>query len=279
MSEPIVNDLTFQAATVNGSGSQSSNSVLMRAIFHMGIPVAPKNIFPSNIEGLPTWFQIRVSPEGYMARKGDTDVLIALNPATWAADLKGVAPGAAVIHDAAYSTAGTREDVFYYPVPFSQLAKTRIENDKLRKQLLNMIYVGVVARLLDIPLEAIDHGLRRHFQTKPKAVQVNLDAVQVGMDYWDENLAKQDAYHLRPMKGKTEGLVLIEGNQAIALGCLMGGCTVAAWYPITPSSSVCEYLGTYAERFRVDEKTGEKKIAIVQAEDCLLYTSPSPRDS
>ena len=269
MPDPIVNDLTFQAATVNGSGSQSSNSVLMRAIFHLGIPVAPKNIFPSNIEGLPTWFQIRVSPEGYMARKGDTDVLVALNPSTWAADLKGVRPGAAVIHDATYSTAGAREDVHYYPVPFSQLAKTRIENDKLRKQLLNMIYVGVVAKLLDIPLEAIDHGLHRHFQSKPKAVQVNLDAVQVGTDYWDENLTKKDAYRLQPMTGKTDGLILVEGNQAVALGCLMGGCTVAAWYPITPSSSVCEYLGGYAERFRVDEKTGEKRIAIVQAEDEL----------
>ena len=269
MAEPIVNDLTFQAATVNGSGSQSSNSVLMRAIFHMGIPVAPKNIFPSNIEGLPTWFQIRVSPEGYMARKGDPEVLVALNPATWQADLKGVQPGAAVIHDATYSTAGARDDVFYYPVPFTQLAKTRIDNDKLRKQLLNMLYVGVVARLLDVPLEAIDHGLRRHFQTKPKAVQVNLDAVQVGMDYWDENLKKQDRYTLKPMTGKTEGLILVEGNQAVALGCLMGGCTVAAWYPITPSSSVCESLATYADRFRIDPKTGEKKIAIVQAEDEL----------
>jgi 2-oxoglutarate ferredoxin oxidoreductase subunit alpha len=269
VSEPIVNDLTFQAATVNGSGSQSSNSVLMRAIFHMGIPVAPKNIFPSNIEGLPTWFQIRVSPEGYMARKGDPEVLVALNPATWQADLKGVQPGAAVVHDATYSTAGARDDVSYYPVPFTQLAKTRIDNDKLRKQLLNMLYVGVVARLLDIPLEAIDHGLRRHFQTKPKAVQVNLDAVQVGMEYWDENLTKQDRYTLKPMTGKTEGLILVEGNQAVALGCLMGGCTVASWYPITPSSSVCEYLGTYADRFRIDEKTGEKKIAIVQAEDEL----------
>src|SRR3981081_972404 len=241
----------------------------MRPLFHIGIPVAPSTHCTSNIEGLPTWFQIRVSPEGYMARKGDTDILVALNPATWAADLKGVAPGAAVIPDAAYSTNGAREDVYYYPVPFSQLAKTRIQNDKLRKQLLNMIYVGVVARLLDIPLEAIDHGLRRHFQTKPKAVQVNLDAVQVGMEYWDQNLTKQDGYQLRPMKGKTEGLVLIEGNQAVALGCLLGGCTVAAWYPITPSSSVCEYLGGYADRFRVDEKTGEKKIAIVQAEDEL----------
>jgi 2-oxoglutarate/2-oxoacid ferredoxin oxidoreductase subunit alpha len=269
VSDQIVNDLTFQAATVNGSGSQSSNSVLMRAIFNMGIPVAPKNIFPSNIEGLPTWFQIRVSPEGYMARKGAPDVLVALNPSTWMNDLKGVRPGAAIVHDATYSMAGAREDVFYYPVPFTQLAKTRIENDKLRKQLLNMLYVGVVAKLLDIPLEAIEHGLRRHFQTKPKAVAANLDAVKVGMEYWDENLTKQDAYTLKPMTGKVEGLVLVEGNQAVALGCLMGGCTVAAWYPITPSSSVCEYLGTYADRFRVEEETGERKIAIVQAEDEL----------
>jgi 2-oxoglutarate/2-oxoacid ferredoxin oxidoreductase subunit alpha len=269
VSDQIVNDLTFQAATVNGSGSQSSNSVLMRAIFNMGIPVAPKNIFPSNIEGLPTWFQIRVSPEGYMARKGAPDVLVALNPSTWMNDLKGVRPGAAIVHDATYSMAGAREDVFYYPVPFTQLAKTRIENDKLRKQLLNMLYVGVVAKLLDIPLEAIEHGLRRHFQTKPKAVAANLDAVKVGMEYWDENLTKQDAYTLKPMTGKVEGLALVEGNQAVALGCLMGGCTVAAWYPITPSSSVCEYLGTYADRFRVEEETGERKIAIVQAEDEL----------
>jgi 2-oxoglutarate ferredoxin oxidoreductase subunit alpha len=269
VSDPIVNDLTFQAATVNGSGSQSSNSVLMRAIFRMGIPVAPKNIFPSNIEGLPTWFQIRISPEGYMARKGDPDVLVALNPATWMADLRGVRPGGAVIHDATYSMAGVRDDVYYYPVPFTQLAKTKIDNDKLRKQLLNMIYVGVVAKLLDIPLEAIEHGLKRHFQTKPKAVPINLDAVRVGMDYWNENLVKQDAYKLEPMTGRTEGLILVEGNQAAALGCLMGGCTVAAWYPITPSSSLCEYIGTYSDRFRIDAETGAKRIAVVQAEDEL----------
>ena len=204
-----------------------------------------------------------------MARKGDTDVLVALNPATWQADLKGVRPGAAVIHEAAYSTLNAREDVHYYPVPFTQLAKTKITNDTLRKQLLNMIYVGVVARLLQIPLAAVEHGLRRHFLTKPKAVQVNLDAVQLGMDYWDENLKKADLYALAPMTGKTEGLVLIEGNQAAALGCIMAGCTVASWYPITPSSSLCEYIGTYADRFRVDPASGERRIAVVQAEDEL----------
>jgi 2-oxoglutarate ferredoxin oxidoreductase subunit alpha len=265
-----VNELTFQAATVNGSGSQSANLVLTRAIFSMGIPVAPKNVFPSNIEGLPTWYQLRVSPRGYQARTGDPDVLVALNPATWAQDLASVRPGGAVIHEEAYSTAGAREDVSYFPVPFAKLAKTRIASDTLRKQLTNMLYVGLVAGLLEIPFEAIEHGIRRTFQTKPKAWQVNVDAARVGYEHWHENFGDQERRHvLRPMKGMTEDRVLIEGNQAAALGCIMGGCTVAAWYPITPSSSLCENLIAYADRFRIDEATGERRIAIVQAEDEL----------
>jgi len=165
---PTVNDLTFQAATVNGSGSQSANLVLTRAIFSMGIPVAPKNVFPSNIEGLPTWYQLRISPRGYQARAGEPDVLVALNPATWSSDLRGVRAGGAVIHEEAYSTAGARDDVAYFPVPFAKLAKSRIESDTLRKQLTNMLYVGVVAGLLSIPFDAIEHGIRRTFQSKPR---------------------------------------------------------------------------------------------------------------
>ena len=267
---PTVNDLTFQAATVNGSGSQSANLVLTRAIFSMGIPVAPKNVFPSNIEGLPTWYQLRISPRGYQARAGEPDVLVALNPATWASDLKSVRPGGAVVHEEAYSTAAARDDVTYFPVPFAKLAKTRIESDTLRKQLTNMLYVGVVAGLLGIPFEAIEHGIRRTFQTKPKAWKVNVDAACVGYEYWREHFSERRiAHELRPMSGLTDGKVLIEGNQAAALGCIMGGCTVAAWYPITPSSSLCENLIAYADRFRVDRATGERKIAIVQAEDEL----------
>jgi 2-oxoglutarate ferredoxin oxidoreductase subunit alpha len=267
---PTVNDLTFQAATVNGSGSQSANLVLTRAIFSMGIPVAPKNVFPSNIEGLPTWYQLRVSPRGYQARAGEPDILVALNPATWASDLRSVRPGGAVVHEEAYSTAAARDDVGYFPVPFSKLAKSRIQSDTLRKQLINMLYVGVVAGLLGIPFEAIEHGIRRTFQSKPKAWQVNIDAACVGYTYWQDNFADRRIGHtLRPMTGLTDGQVLIEGNQAAALGCVMGGCTVAAWYPITPSSSLCENLITYADRFRVDPATGEKKIAVVQAEDEL----------
>ncbi len=268
--DQIVNDLTFQAATVNGSGSQSANLVLTRAIFAMGIPVAPKNVFPSNIEGLPTWYQLRVSEPGYQARKGDPDVLVCLNPATWAHDLRGARSGAAVIHEAAYALAGSRPDVSYFPVPFSKLAKTRIESDSLRKQLTNLIYVGVVAGLLDIPPEAIETGVRRTFQSKPKAWPLNLDAVKVGRDYYQENFADREVgFSLRPLTGRTDGLILIEGNQAAAVGCLMGGCTVAAWYPITPSSSLCENLIGYADRYRVDPAAGHRNIAVVQAEDEL----------
>ena len=267
VNEPRVNDLTFQAATVNGSGSQSANLVLTRAIFSMGIPVAPKNVFPSNIEGLPTWYQLRISPRGYQAAKGDPDLLVALNPATWQQDLASMRPGGAVVHEEAYSTAGAREDLVYYPVPFAKLAKSEITSDTLRKQLTNMIYVGVVAHLLDIPQEAIETGVKRQFLTKPKAWEVNLQAVEVGRRYAESSLEKRDGFRLEAMTGQTEGLVLLEGNQAAALGALMGGCTVLAWYPITPSSSLCEYVIAYADRFRLDAATGEKKIAVVQAED------------
>ncbi|HEV2953245.1 MAG TPA: 2-oxoacid:acceptor oxidoreductase family protein, partial [Candidatus Dormibacteraeota bacterium] len=183
MPDRIVNDFTFQAATVNGSGSQTANLVLTRAIFSMGIPVAPKSVFPSNIEGLPTWYTLRLSPHGYQARKGDADVLVALNPATWVEDLKSVRPGGAVIHEQSYSTASARTDLHFYPVPFSKLAKTEITNENLRKQLTNMLYVGVVAQLLRVPLEALEAGLKRHFLSKPKAVPVNMDAIRVGYNY------------------------------------------------------------------------------------------------
>ena len=269
MTQQIINDLTIQAATVNGSGSQTANLVLTRAIFHMGIPVAPKNVFPSNIEGLPTWYQLRVTPEGHMARSDKVDILIAFNPATWHQDLTTVRAGGVVIHEEVFSTADVRADVVYYPVPFSKLAKSKIQSDTLRKQLANMLYVGVVAGLLGIPWEALEHAVKRQFLSKPKAVQVNLDAIKVGYDYWQDNFSKTDAYRLEPMSGVVDGKVLVEGNQAAALGALMGGVTVAAWYPITPSSSLCENLIAYAERFRTDPKTGEKLISVVQAEDEL----------
>jgi len=269
LTNQLINDLTIQAATVNGSGSQTANLILTRAIFHMGIPVAPKNVFPSNIEGLPTWYQLRVTPQGHMARADQVDILVAFNVATWHQDLKTVRPGGVVVHEEAFSTADVRTDLTYYPVPFSKLAKSKITSDTLRKQLANMIYVGVVAGLLGIPWEALDHAVKRQFLSKPKAVPVNLEAIKVGFDYWQDNFSKKDPYRLEAMSGAVDGKVLVEGNQAAAMGALMGGATVVAWYPITPSSSLCENLIAYSDRFRTDPKTGEKRIAVVQAEDEL----------
>ena len=265
-----VNDFTFQAATINGSGSQSANLVLTRALFRMGVPVAPKNIFPSNIEGLPTWYQIRLSPHRYQCRRGDPDVIVALNPATWVEDVAEVHPGGVVIHDSAYRVADStiRDDLTYYPVPFAQLAKTKIQNEKLRKYLANMIYVGVVAAVLCIPMDKIEEALNSQFQSKPKAVPSNLDAIRLGWDYFHENLTKLDDFRVEPMHAN-QGLIMIDGNQAAAIGCIMGGVTVASWYPITPSSSLCEALIEFGGRFRTDPKTGRNRIAVVQAEDEL----------
>jgi 2-oxoglutarate/2-oxoacid ferredoxin oxidoreductase subunit alpha len=267
---PVVNDLTFMAATINGSGSQSSNLVITRALFMMGIPVAPKNVFPSNIEGLPTWYYIRTSPDGYQARTDDVHVLVGLNPTTWQRDVSSVNPGGAIIYEATYPVAGAtkRDDVIYYPVPFHKMGRDNIKNADLRKYLTNMIYVGAVAWLLDIPMDFIEKSLSHQFRRKPKAVPLNMDSIKMGWDYCVENHTKRDPFKVAPMTGKVEGKILIEGNQALALGALMGGCQVAAWYPITPSSSVCEYLDAYANRYRKGED-GERKIAIIQAEDEL----------
>ncbi|HEY1867464.1 MAG TPA: 2-oxoacid:acceptor oxidoreductase subunit alpha [Candidatus Cybelea sp.] len=267
-----VNDFTIRVATVNGSGSQSSNLVLTNAVARLGIPVAPKNVFPSNIEGLPTWFDVRVTALGYQCRARDFDVLVALNATTWQQDVAGVKSGGAVIHEEAYPCKGDtfREDLSYYPVPFTKLAKEQFaDKGDLRKYLMNMIYVGVLGHLLDIPLNTIEESLRAQFRSKAAAVELNLSAVNVGLEYAREHLEKHDPFRLIPMSGKTDGLMFMEGNRAAALGCLMGGCTVAAWYPITPSSSLCEYFIQYCDRYRVDGETGERNVAIVQAEDEL----------
>jgi len=266
-----VNDLTIRAATVNGSGSQSANLVLTNAIFRLGIPVAPKNVFPSNIEGLPTWFDVRVSPQGYQCRSSSIDMLIALNPATWHADVLAVKSGGAILYEETFAVTGAtkRDDVTYYPVPFAKLAKENVADAALRKYLTNMIYVGALAELLGISEESIEAALRAQFRRKLKAVDTNMEAVRLGANYAREHLPKNDPYTLEAMPGHNDGLMLIEGNSAAALGCVMAGCTVAAWYPITPSSSLCESFIAYCDRYRVDKATGERKVAVLQAEDEL----------
>ncbi|MBV8655080.1 MAG: 2-oxoacid:acceptor oxidoreductase subunit alpha [Candidatus Eremiobacteraeota bacterium] len=272
MPQRTVNDFTIRVATVNGSGSQSSNLVLTNSIFRLGIPVAPKNVFPSNIEGLPTWFDVRVTSKGYRCRTRDVDVLVALNAATWQQDVAGVKPGGVVVHEATYPLTGEtqREDLTYYAVPFNALAKEHFsDKGDLRKYLMNMIYVGALAHLLEIPAGVVEEGLRAQFRSKASAVELNMKAVTIGIEYAREHLEKRDKYYLERMSGKTDGYLFMEGNRAAALGCLMGGCTVAAWYPITPSSSLCEYFIQYADKYRVDKETGDRNVAIVQAEDEL----------
>ena len=272
MTQRAVNDFTIRVATVNGSGSQSANLAITNAIVGLGVPVAPKNVFPSNIEGLPTWFDIRVTARGYRCRTRDVDVLVSLNATTWATDVTGVKPGGAILHEAAYPVAGEtqRDDVVYYAVPFMQLGKEHFsDRGDLRKYLTNMIYVGALAQLLDLPLETVEGGLRAQFKKKTAAIESNMAAVRVGYDYAREHFEKRDPYKLEPMTGATDNLLFMEGNRASALGCVMGGCTVSAWYPITPSSSLVEYFIQYCDRYRTDAETGERAVAIVQAEDEL----------
>lgn len=260
-------DLNLVAATVNGSGSQSANLVLTRAVHAMGISVAPKNVFPSNIEGLPTWFFLRASSRGYQAGRRRANLLVALNRATFSSDLERLDRRGVVVYEQAF---GAPEGDFgaAYPVPFATLAREIAPDPELRKYLVNMLYVGVVAEVLGIPDQAITAALDRQFRGKPATLAPNRRAIELGREYFRDHHSKQDELRL-PASGTGDGRLLLEGNQAVALGAAMGGCTVFAWYPITPSSSVAEHLGTLSSRLRTDRETGERRIAIIQAEDEL----------
>lgn len=264
----IVNDLSIQVATVNGSGSQSSNLVLLRAIFQMGIPVSGKNLFPSNIAGLPTWFTIRASKHGYIARRKEIDFLVAMNPETAEEDVRSLEPGAAVVYAEKLNLNQIRNDLTFYPVPFDKLVAPVCPDAKLRKLVRNMIYVGVLARLLGVDMAEVEKAVRKQFRKKVKAAELNFNAVLAGYDYAEKNLEKADRYGLEPMD-LTAGKILIDGNSAAALGCMFAGVTVVTWYPITPSSSLCETLISYMKRYRIDPETKKATFAIVQAEDEL----------
>jgi len=263
----IVNDFSIQIATVNGSGSQSANSVLLRSIFRMGIPVSGKNLFPSNIAGLPTWYTIRVSKDGWVARKTHIDVLIAMNAETAREDVLSLSAGGAVIYDESLKLNELRSDLAYYAVPFDQLAATTGAEAKIRKLVKNMVYVGVAAKLLSIDMEAVEQTVRKQFAKKVKAAELNLNAVRVGYDYVASALTKQDPYVVERMN-ETAGKIIIDGNSAAALGAMFAGVTVVSWYPITPSSSVVENLIDLMKKHRVDAD-GKASFAIVQAEDEL----------
>ncbi|MGC2560968.1 MAG: 2-oxoacid:acceptor oxidoreductase subunit alpha [Terriglobales bacterium] len=263
----IVNDMTIQVGTVNGSGSQSSNTVLLRSIFQMGVPISGQNMFPSNIAGLPTWFTIRASKEGYIARKKEIDLLIAMNAETAQDDVKTLAPGASVLYDEPLALDKLRDDLIFYAVPYDKLVTAVCSEAKLRKLIKNMIYVGVAAHLLEIDFAEVEKAIRKQFATKAKAATLNLAAAKAGHDYAAANLKKRDPFYIERMD-KTNGKIIIDGNSAAALGCMFAGCTVVTWYPITPSSSLVETMIEYMKEYRIGPD-GKATFAVVQAEDEL----------
>ena len=266
-SKRVINDFSIQVATVNGSGSQSANLVLLKSIFGMGIPVSGKNLFPSNIAGLPTWYTIRASKQGYVARKREIDMLVAMNAETAKEDILSLPAGGAAIYDEAQNLKQYRDDVICYPVPFDKLTAAVCPEAKLRKLVRNMIYVGVVAQLLAMDMKAVESAVRRQFAKKQKAADLNWGAIKAGYDFAAASLTKQDPLSLEPMNA-TAGKIIIDGNAAAALGAMFAGVTVVTWYPITPSSSVVESLIDFMKKYRIEED-GKANFAIVQAEDEL----------
>jgi 2-oxoglutarate/2-oxoacid ferredoxin oxidoreductase subunit alpha len=263
----IVNDMSIQVATVNGSGSQSSNTVLLRSIFQMGVPVSGKNMFPSNIAGLPTWYTIRANKNGYIARKKEIDFLVAMNPETAEEDTMSLKAGASVLYDEPLALHKLRNDLIFYAVPYDKLVAAVCPEAKLRKLVKNMVYVGVVANLLTIDMAEIEKAIRKQFAKKVKAANLNLAAAQAGFEYAKTHLQKRGAFYIERMD-KTAGKIIIDGNSAAALGCMFAGCTVVTWYPITPSSSLVETLIDYMKEYRITPD-GKATFAIVQAEDEL----------
>lgn len=267
----MINDFVITVATANGSGSQSSNNVLVRSLFRMGLPVGGKNLFPSNIQGLPTWFTIRVNEDGFTARKPLADVVVAMNSATAAQDLKLVRTGGFVFANAdiRLSPELVPEGVTLVNVPFKKIVDTVTDSGKLKKLLINMVYVGVLAELLEIPDTTLHEVLDQQFGDKASAIELNRKAIAGGREHAREHLKELAfPFRTRALPDHNQGKILIDGNTASAMGLLFGGCTVAAWYPITPSSSVIESFVELAEKYRVD-KEGKRNFAVVQAEDEL----------
>jgi 2-oxoglutarate/2-oxoacid ferredoxin oxidoreductase subunit alpha len=265
--QPSINDLTIHVATVNGSGSQSSNNVLMRSIFQMGIPVSGKNMFPSNIAGLPTWFTIRANKDGWIARKKEVDLMVCMNAQTAREDVEALEPGALCIYDAPLNCKSIRNDVTFFEVPFAKLAGELTTDSRLRKLLTNMIYVGIVAEQIGIERQEIVAAITKQFKGKQKAVEPNVQAIDKGIEYARANLPRQDRWRVERMN-KTAGKIIVDGNAAAAIGAMFGGVTVVTWYPITPSSSLCESLIDYMKQHRIGPD-GKATFAIVQAEDEL----------
>jgi 2-oxoglutarate ferredoxin oxidoreductase subunit alpha len=265
-----VNDFAFKMGTVNGTGSASANSLLMQAIFRMGIPVTGKNIFPSNIQGLPTWYEIRVSKDGYTARPSEVDLVVALNPATYAKDVATVRPGGWLLYDSSWPLDPdlVKEGITVLGVPFGRMCVEAFEKDRDRTLLRNIAYAGALAALLDIDMQVVGQMLTEKFGRKPHLLDANHKAITLGYDYARANFACPLPIRLEKMDA-TGDSVVIDGNTACALGALYAGATVGAWYPITPATALMEAFKSFCEKYRVDKETGLHNYAILQAEDEL----------
>ena len=270
MTRSRVNDFAFKIGTVNGTGSASANSLLMQAIFRMGIPVSGKNVFPSNIQGLPTWYEIRVSHAGYTSRPPDIDLVVALNPATYAEDVAIVRDGGYLVYDSTWPLDEqlAREGITVLGVPFGKMCVEAFKSDRERTLLRNIAYAGTLAALLSIDLDVVDEMLREKFSKKRALLDANYKAVRMGYEYAKANFSCPLPFHLERMNA-TAGSILIDGNTSAALGCVYAGATVGAWYPITPATSLMEAFKEFCQRYRVDPATGQNRFAIVQAEDEL----------
>ena len=265
-----INDFAFKIATVNGTGSASANSLLMQAIFRMGIPVTGKNIFPSNIQGLPTWYEIRVSADGYTARPPEIDLVIAINPATYAKDVATVRTGGYLLYDSTWPLPDEliRDDITIIGVPFGKMCVETFQRDRDRTLLRNIAYVGALAALLEFDMDVVHEMLNEKFAKKRSLLEANFTAIRLGFDYAKKNLTCPLPFRLERL-GKTSDYVIMDGNTACGLGAVFAGATVGAWYPITPATSLMEAFKEYCAKYRVDKETGLNKYCIIQAEDEL----------
>lgn len=264
------NDFAFKIGTVNGTGSASANGLIMQAIFRMGIPCTGKNVFPSNIQGLPTWYEVRVSGDGYSARTPEFDLIVAMNPATYERDIAEVRPGGYLLHDSSWPMTKEflRDDITFLGVPLGEMCVREFKGARVRILMKNIAYAGSLAALLSMDLDVIRGMIREKFAAKPKLIGSNYKAIELGYDYAMEHFDCPLPIRLETMDG-TSDHVLMDGNTAAALGCVFAGATVGAWYPITPSTSLMDAFQRFCERFRKDPETGERKFFIAQAEDEL----------
>ncbi|PIZ21505.1 MAG: 2-oxoacid:acceptor oxidoreductase subunit alpha [Comamonadaceae bacterium CG_4_9_14_0_8_um_filter_57_21] len=265
-----INDFVIKFANINGSGSASANELFAKAVMRMGVPVSPRNIFPSNIQGMPTWYEARVCEKGYHGRRGGVDMMVAMNPQTWDADVAEIEPGGYLFYDSTRPIPADkfRKDVTVIGVPLTEITNTAYTDPRQRQLFKNIIYVGALSVLLDLDASVFEKLFAEQFKGKERLLASNLQAINLGRDYVTQHLAFPLGIRVRK-SDKIGDQIFTDGNSAMALGCVYGGATVAAWYPITPSSSVPENFQKYCDKFRVDESTGQHNFAIVQAEDEL----------